>query len=205
MHSRARSSNWLAAILSPETLIISLSRGAEKSIGYPPEDLVGRPVTHILADASVFDVPQILETAGKWGCWEGRIAHRTRDGRLIRAQSTVSLLSEKGSRSSGYILTSHLNGHVDSCGSENPVLTEVAANLRTFAHELNNPLAVIMGFTQLLVSDTDCQGRIRADIEKIYSELKRVVQAVERMHDYTLSLCEQQEGDREPEFTVRRA
>jgi signal transduction histidine kinase len=64
----------------------------------------------------------------------------------------------------------------------------VADSLRTIVHDLNDPLAVIMGFSQLLILNADCQGKIRADVEKLYSELKRAVQVVDRLHQYAISL-----------------
>jgi hypothetical protein len=45
-----------------------------------------------------------------------------------------------------------------------------------------------MGFTQLLILNANCQGNIRSDVEKLYSELKRVIQVVEGLHKYAISL-----------------
>jgi PAS domain S-box-containing protein len=205
MQSFAYPSKWLAATLSPETLITSLSCGTEQFIGYSPQELVGRPITHILADPSVFDVPQVLATAKEWGYWEGEIVHRARGGKLLQARSTVSLLEGNGNRISGYLLISNLNKSLDLIECENLALTDVAANLRTLAHDLNNPLAVMMGFTQLLVLDGNCQGKIRNDIEKIYCELKRVIQVVERLHGYALSLYGKQKQDQGPDVTMQPA
>lgn len=69
---------------------------------------------------------------------------------------------------------------------------EVAKELRTLVHELNNPLAVMMGFTQLILLNNRCDGAVRADLDKVYSEMKRVARAVEKLHSYALSL--QQRG-----------
>jgi len=69
---------------------------------------------------------------------------------------------------------------------------EVGKELRTLVHELNNPLAVMMGFTQLILLNNRCDGTVRADLDKVYSEMKRVARAVEKLHSYALSL--QQRG-----------
>jgi len=84
-------------------------------------------------------------------------------------------------------------------------MVEVAADLRTFAHDLNNPLAVMMGLAQLLILNANCQGKIRGDIEKLYSELKRVIQAVERMHNYALSLHEKNQPEKASNLNTRSA
>ena len=194
MQSLACDSKWLAATLSSEGLIKSLSSGAEQFTGYSAQELVGHPVTRILSDSSALELPQILDVANEWGHWQGEIVHKVRGGKYLEGRGTLSLLAGAGNCPVGYLLVSNLNQSsvLDSC--EDSGLAEVARSLRTFAHDLNNPLAVMMGFTQLLVLNANCQGKIRSDIEKLYSELKRVIQVVERLHKYTLSLCERPAG-----------
>jgi PAS domain S-box-containing protein len=195
MQSLACNSKWLAATMSSDGLIASLSSGAEQFTGYSAQELVGRPITQILADSSAFEIPRILDAANEWGYWQGEIVHRARGGKLLDAQGTVSLLAGAGNRSAGYLLLSNLDkGSVlDKC--DNSVVAEVAGNLRTFAHDLNNPLAVMMGFTQLLILNTNCQGKVRSDIDKLYSELKRVIQVVEKLHGYAVSLYDRLRQD----------
>jgi signal transduction histidine kinase len=71
---------------------------------------------------------------------------------------------------------------------EEALRCEVGKELRTLVHELNNPLAVMMGFTQLILLNNHCDGKVRADLDKVYSEMKRVARAVEKLHGYALSL-----------------
>lgn len=188
MEALACDSAWLAATLSPECLITGLSHGAEQFTGYSAKELVGRPITHILTDESAFEVPRILDTAREWGCWQGELSHKTRDGKRLEARGTLSLLAGTSNHAAGYLLFSNLNksSALENCG--NTAVSEVARNLRTFAHDLNNPLAVMMGFAQLLILNGNCQGGIREDVEKLYSELMRVIQVVERLHGYAISL-----------------
>ena len=81
---------------------------------------------------------------------------------------------------------------VSSPPGEEAFRCEVGKELRTIVHELNNPLAVMMGFTQLILLNNHCDGNVRADLDKVYSEMKRVAGAVEKLHTYALSL--QQHG-----------
>jgi PAS domain S-box-containing protein len=190
MQSVVCSSKWIAATLSSNALITSLSLGAEQFTGYSAQDLVGRPITQILEDHSAFEVPHILNAAKEWGYWEGEIIHRSRGGKQLKARGIVSLLAGNPNHSSGYLLISNLNRALELDECDNSAIADIATTLRTFAHDLNNPLAVLMGFTQLLILNQNCQGNIRNDIEKLYSELKRVIHVVERLHEYALSLYE---------------
>jgi PAS domain S-box-containing protein len=205
MQIPAGSSAWLAATLSPEALITSLSPGAEQFTGYSARQLVGQPITQILADSSAFEMPRILNSAEELGHWEGEIVHRARGGELFEARGILSLLAGNGDHRAGYLLISSLNKSLvlDEC--EMSAVAQVAAKLRGFAHELNNPLAVLMGFTQLLIYDPNCQGKIRNDIEKLYSELKRVIQVVERLHGYAISLIEKPQPDQTSSAPVQHA
>jgi PAS domain S-box-containing protein len=190
MQALVRSSRWLAATLSPEGLIASLSFSAEQFTGYSAEDLSGKPITQILADSSAFQVPQILNSAREWGYWEGEIIHRTRSGNSLEARGVLTSLSGKGNLLDGFLFVSNLNKAAIENDCEDSAVADIAANLRAFAHDLNNPLAVIIGFAQLLLLDSGCSGRVRADIEKLYSELQNIVQIVERLHGYAISLHE---------------
>lgn len=65
---------------------------------------------------------------------------------------------------------------------------EMAASV---AHEIKNPLTVVMGFTQILKSDSNLTERQRSSLELIDSELKRAEKII---YDY-LSLAKTKEKD----------
>ncbi len=67
-------------------------------------------------------------------------------------------------------------------------MSDIGKHLRALVHELNNPLAVMMGFTQLIMLDGHCDGRMRADLEKVYSEMKRAASVSEKLHACALLL-----------------
>lgn len=188
MQALVCSSRWLAAALSPDALIVSLSASAEQCTGYSAQELVGRPITQILANHSAFEIPQILNAAKEWGDWEGELIHRTRSGRSLEARGTVTALAGKGNLPAGFLLVSNLNKTPAINACDNAVVADIAARLRAFIHDLNNPLAVVMGFAQLLELNSNCNGKVQADIEKISEELKNVVHIVERLHGYAISL-----------------
>ena len=186
-----RSSRWFAATLSAEAIITSFSDGADEFTGYPARELIGRPITQILSDRSVFEIQHILASTKDCGFWEGNITHQSRNGSAIEAHCALTLLANRESQNSGYLLVSRLDEPGYEGGGATATGKEVGAHLRAMAHELNNPLAVMMGFAQLLILNTNCPEDIRKDIEKIYSELQRVVQIVEKLHEYGISLHKQ--------------
>jgi nitrogen-specific signal transduction histidine kinase len=188
MHSLAGNPRWFATTLSLEGVITSLSPGAEQSIGYCAQELVGNPITRILDDSSVPDMLQILDAANQWGYWEGAIVHRTREGKSLEGRGRLSLLTGSENKAAGYLLFSNLSTTTVSSPWADSAISGVGEKLRVFAHELNNPLAIVMGFAQLLLVNDDCQGTLRMDVEKLYAELKRLTQVIDRLHQYAFSL-----------------
>jgi signal transduction histidine kinase len=181
---------WLAVLLSSDAIIRSVSPGSETFIGYPPQDLVDQPVTRILADDSAFEFPHMLDAAKKWGYWEGGLVHLSRAREFLEARGSLTRLAGRDNQDSAYLLISN----PDMPGGVRPEpdseLGEVSARLRRFAHDLNNPLAVAMGFAQLLALNVACPPKIRADIDRVCSELKRIADTVENLRNYALLLEE---------------
>jgi PAS domain S-box-containing protein len=202
MQSVAGSSRWFAAALSSEAHITSLSPGAELFIGYSVRELIGRPIAQILANPTSFEAPKILSVAKESGYWQGEIVCRTRDGKQFRARGALLALAGDQGLPDGYLLISNLSQSAALNDDENAAVAEMAVKLRTLAHDLNNSLAVMMGFAQLLILNQNCHGSIREDIEKLYSELKRMTQGVERLHAYARSLYEQPQGEQESNAAI---
>jgi PAS domain S-box-containing protein len=186
-------SRGIAVTFSSDGLITSLSAGAEWVTGYSAQDLTGRTITHILADHSVFEVPQMMKSAREWGGWDGEISLRNRSGEVLEARGSIAPLAGKGNECMGYLLVSDLNLSATIGAGADGILHETGAKLRMLAHELNNPLAVIMGFTQLILLNPNCSSDVRADLEKVHSELKRLVHVVEQLHTYAMGLQENQQ------------
>ncbi len=192
MTSYGEAANWVAVMLSPDALIRSISPNSEKITGYPVGDLVGRPITQILTDRSLFEVPQMLRISRETGIWEGSLTHRDRSGNAIPSRACLSSLHGPCETDGGYLLLSA--PATPAPGAEGgAILEEVALKLRNITHELNNPLAIVMGFTQLILLNGQCEGKMRMDVERLYSEMRRLIQVVEKLHAYAVSLQDRAE------------
>jgi two-component system sporulation sensor kinase A len=191
--------SWMAVTFSSEGLISAVSPKAESVTGYSALELAGRSITEILADSSVFKLPEMLETAIVQGAWSGEIRYRRRSSHVAAAFGVLSPLMPLAGRP-GYLLLWTFSGHA-SATAQDRALREVGARLRAFAHELNNPLAVMLGFTQLIMLNPECVGKFQTDITKLYSELKRVIEVVQRLHQYGIGLHENSSPEpcRQPE------
>ncbi len=194
MQQPSQALRFVAVSFSPDALISALSPGAEQCTGYSARELIGAPITQILADRSVFELPRILESAADEGAWEGDVVFMNRSGENVCLRGYISSLDGDGHGHSGYLLVSTPERSAAPGAKERTALQEAGAKLRTLSHEMNNPLAVMMGFMQLILLNPQCAGKVRADMEKLYSEMNRVVHVLERLHNYALSLQEEPHG-----------
>ncbi len=188
MPARLDPTGFLAVTVSKDCLITAISPGAEHLTEYSAADLVGRPLTQIMADRSVFEVPRMLDSVKQRGHWGGKMIHRCRTGRCFESWAVLTPLAAQDGGLFGYLLICMPpDASAPRCHSEMPI-DEVGAHLRMVSHNLNNPLAVMMGFAQLILLNPHCEGQFRSDMEKLNCELKRVIQVVEELHGYAVTL-----------------
>ena len=154
-------------------------------------ELISHPVTQLLADRSVFELPHILESVSALGVWEGDVVLTNRSGGELHTRGSISTLAGYARFRPGFLLVATSRGAPALSLEDRTALQEAGARLRMLSHEMNNPLAVMMGFMQLILLNPQCAGKVRADMEKVFSEMDRVVRVVERLHQYALSLQEE--------------
>ena len=181
----------LAAIAFDEdTRIASFSLGAEDIAGYSKEEIIGEPVTQMLTDETVFELPLILKTAKERGKWKGEITCIDCNNTPFPAEGVVLSLVENENHSAGYLLLIQPLEASNAGDESNSVYWDVGCRVREHIHSLNNSLAVIMGSTQLLSINSGCTEKVQSDIRKLYTELERVALIVGTLHEYAFSLCE---------------
>jgi len=178
-------SSWYVLILNLEGLVTLTSPNVEQLAGCAPSELYGRPVTAVLADRSAFEIPRILESARLRGRWEGEIVHRSRNGDEARLRGMVISVIGADKQIAGFSLITTLKESKEAGGES---VLEDGARLRTLLHELNNPLAAVMGFSQLVMMDKSCEGALRSYMEKLFAEVLRMTEIVEELRSYAISL-----------------
>lgn len=188
MVSAGEGTSLLAINFTSDGIVTSISRSVESILDYSPQDLLDLPVTQILSDRSVFEVLEMINSAKKQGFWQGNIAHRNRMGNSMYAQGKVTQMPGREGQDETYLMLSTFSCSSQQGAAAHPVLQEVAVVLRALAHEMNNPLAVIMGFAQLILLNMNNNGKNTSDMERLYSEIKRLIQVVEKLQSYAISL-----------------
>jgi len=104
----------------------------------------------------------------------------TKDGRKFLAELNTTVLKGVSGNPTGFItITRDVTKHKEM--EQQLILTDRLASVGELAsgiaHELNNPLTGVIGFSQLLL-DKDIPGDIKSDLQVIYSEAQRAAQVV---------------------------
>src|SRR3989441_1087732 len=173
-------------------MITSWNAGAERLYGYTAREVIGRlPIAITIPEDAL---PEILERVGRGE----RVDHYEtvgvrKNGRRVNVSVTVSPVRNAegrvvGASSIARDITRHKEA--EAAIRERDTLRYVASLAAAAAHEINNPLAVIMGYAQLLADKVDAHGR--GQIDEILEALSRIQEIVRRMKRVTrIELTEQ--------------
>ncbi|HSL50592.1 MAG TPA: PAS domain S-box protein [Candidatus Deferrimicrobiaceae bacterium] len=159
-------------------VLLSVNRAAADRLGYAPEDLVGRSLGDLLAPAVRHLFPQYLDRIQRTSSDEGLVVVVTRAG-----EERIWIYSNaRGGEPGGaeYVL-----GHAhditdikrsDARAGEAEALRSVGQLALATAHEINNPLTVIIASLQLMIA----RGQVGADAA---AYVQRAIRSAEQIRD----------------------
>lgn len=164
-------------------ILLSVNRAAADRLGYPPEELVGRSLGDLLAPGVRHLFPQYLDRIQHGASDEGLMLVVTRAGdERIWTYSNVRGREPGGAE---YVL-----GHAhditdikrsDARAGEAETLRSVGQLALATAHEINNPLTVIIASLQLMIA----RGQV-ADEAAGY--VQRAIKSAEQIRDIVLNM-----------------
>ena len=138
-------------------IITSWNEGAERLYGYTAGEAIGRPISLVIPPELGHELPEILDQLRRGERIEHfetvRLAKR---GRRIDVSVTVSPVRDASDRIIGASSIARDITHrkqIEATRRERDTLRSVASLAAGAAHEINNPLAVVMGQVQLLTDE----------------------------------------------------
>lgn len=168
-------------------VITSWNRGAERLYGYSGREVVGWPIALIIPRELDHQLPTILEQLQRGERIDNYETVRVaRDGRRIDVSITVSPIRGADGRIIGASWVARDITHrkeSEAATRERDTLRSVASLAAAAAHEINNPLAVVMGQAQLLANEVDAKGSRRT--AEILEAVARIQGIVARMTHIT--------------------
>jgi PAS domain S-box-containing protein len=180
--------------------ILYANRAFAEILGFDPEGDAPR-LTELAADAeSELATAEALRTAGEQGRWSGRIRkRRLSDGREVPLEALLGRV-EQGGRGPGLLfgiirdISAQLSAEQHLRRAER--LASIGTLLGGVAHELNNPLSAVLGFTELLLMQERPREE-REDLETIRREAERMAKIVTDLRLLARDTQEKTDGRRE--------
>jgi PAS domain S-box-containing protein len=188
-------------------ILLSVNRAAAERLGYAADELVGRSLGDFLAPSVRAQFPQYLDRIGRASGDEGLMLVATRDGEeRIWTYSNVRCQDPGGPP---YVL-----GHAhditdikrsDARAGEAEALRSVAQLALATAHEINNPLTVIIASLQLMTSRGQVPPEAVAYVERAIRAGEQIRDIVRNMSRITRLELSRQAPELPPVLDLRKS
>lgn len=172
-------------ITSPQGSIEYVNPAFERVTGYSREEILGQN-PWILNSGRLDEVlyRNLWNTIKRGGTWEGRLANRRKDGTLYTADVTISPIRDALGRIVSYVaagrdVTEEIRLQDQLLQSQK--MESVGRLAGGVAHDYNNMLGVIMGYTELALHKV-------GKTEPLYADLQEILKAARRSADMTRQL-----------------
>ncbi|MCF8051667.1 MAG: PAS domain S-box protein [Desulfobacterales bacterium] len=170
-------------VATPDGVILDINPAGQAMLGYPDQGtaLLGRPLGEfIAAPAQLGSIQETLSVKGFVANREMELKHK--DGRRTRCLVSASL----DTRSTNARETVHLlirdieqRRQIEEQIAQADKLASIGELSAGIAHEINNPLGVILGYTQLLIRHEDPASENYQDLKTIEKHVRNCKSIVE--------------------------
>ncbi len=184
------------AILSADGRIEHANEAFCRAAGRALPDITGTSAADLLAPQSRSQMDVVLESARTAGIWRGTLVRNLPDGGTALAATAIVGLSEQSGAVRHLVsvdrdVTNETRLREQLIHSER--LAAIGQLVSGVAHELNNPLQSVVGFTELLI-EAERRPETRTDLEHVRHEANRAAKIVRNL----LAFVRRSSTDREP-------
>ncbi|MDP3480506.1 MAG: PAS domain S-box protein [Desulfoprunum sp.] len=161
----------------PRGIIQFVNPAFERTTGYTQEEVVGQN-PRILKSGKQDELfyRNLWDTISSGRIWTGLMVNKRKDGSLYTEETTISPIRDASGRIVNHVavqrdMTEHLR--LTSQLQQSQKMEAVGLLAGGVAHDYNNMLSVILGYTELALGKVDPAESLHADLDEIYKAAMR--------------------------------
>ncbi len=191
LHCILENSDDMVFATDVDGILVSFSKGGEKTLGYTMEQMAGRPIKDLADDPLKFEkLVAISRKEGSAACLEFPFQHKA--GYNIYFNVSLISLTDADGQCAGTVgicrdITLWKKFQEDLIRIDR--LAEIGRTTSGIAHEINNPIAVIgeiSGWVEVVVGDA--KGLGREDREELETAVQHIIKQIKRCRNLTQQL-----------------
>ena len=172
----------LIVVLTPDGRYRHANTAFCRAMGFSGDELMGMRSRDLMADETVsaWDIQSLV---GAGGTWRGMVTRTRRDGTTFPVSATVAaLVDERGSAT--HVVSVERDMSEEKRLREQLIhserLSAVGELVAGVAHELNNPLQVVIGYSELLIG-AEARPEVLRDLEQVRTNGERAATIVRHL------------------------
>ncbi len=168
--------------------IVYVNKAAEDLFGYSAKEMSGKYSIVLAADSGAGAVERAVETAKSGRVWEGTFACRRKDGSMFLNELRISPLEDDTGRITHFVGTQRDvtdKSRLEQEYRQAQKMEAVGKMAGGMAHDFNNVLTAIIGYSELLLQSCEPGSTMREDVEQIGRTAKRAAELTRRLLSFS--------------------
>ncbi len=172
-------------ITDADGVIEYVNPATEKITGFSRSEIIGNTPRLFKSgehDEAFYD--EMWKTLQSGQIWSGRVINKKKDGTLYHEDASISPVRDASGTITNFVaVTRDITEHLELTRQlfQSQKMEAVGTLAGGVAHDFNNLLTVVLGYSELLLADTDEHSSSHEDLQKIHQAAPKGADLVQRL------------------------